>query len=194
MTAGRAAGIFHGARRPRRARIIFPPQFFGTFPFPPPGEAPFGGFNAEHGPQRPRHRKKETQMSASSTEESKRPWIVDFLSTLFLAFCIGIATSVVLAVAVVLMAGEARGADGVQLIETVPLAAPEDEQDTVLIKSETPPSCRERFAGAAPRSEGRTCRAGRDEERGSQRCRSGRGESSLPGCRAAKDSSPRTLS
>lgn len=129
-------------------------------------------------------------MSASSTQESKRPWIVDFLSTLFLAFCIGIATSVVLGAAVVLMAGDARGADGVQLIETVPLL-PSDEQDTLLIKSETPASCRERFAGAAPRNG--ACRAGRDEDR-SERCRPARGESALPECRAVRDSSGRTLS
>lgn len=73
-------------------------------------------------------------MSAPSTQA--RPWIVDFLSTLFLAFCIGIATSVVLGAAVVLMASEARGAEGAQLIETVPMTPSEAQQGTLLFKSD----------------------------------------------------------
>jgi hypothetical protein len=177
-----------------RARAILLPQFFGTFPHASPGEALFEGFNAKHGPQGASSPERDLQMSASSTQERERPWIVDFLSMLFLAFCIGIATSVVLGVAVVLMASEARGADGAQLIETVPLTPSDEEQDTVLIRSETLPPCREGFPGAAPRSGGRTCRADRDEDRGSERCRPGRGESSMPGCPAVRASSPRTLS
>lgn len=72
-------------------------------------------------------------MSASSTKP--RPWIVDFLSTLFLAFCIGIGTSVVLGAAVVLMASEARGAEGVRPIETVPMTAPEAQPGALLLKA-----------------------------------------------------------
>jgi hypothetical protein len=128
-------------------------------------------------------------MSAPSTP--RRPWIVDFLSTLFLAFSIGIATSVVLGAAVVLMAGEARGADGAQLIETVPLE-PSDQPDTVLIDSAAPASCPERSPGAAPASGGRTCDAGRD--RGGERCRPARGEGPRPECRAARDPSARAVS
>ncbi|HMH19241.1 MAG TPA: hypothetical protein VK572_13965 [Burkholderiales bacterium] len=37
-------------------------------------------------------------------------WIVDLLSTLFVAFCIGVGSAVVLGACVILMAGEARGA------------------------------------------------------------------------------------
>lgn len=133
-------------------------------------------------------------MSASSIKQKERPWIVDFLSTLFLAFCIGIATSLVLGAAVVLMAGEARGADGAQLIETVPLTPAEEQQDTVLINSGTPPSCRREFPDAAAPSGGRACDAGRDEDRGGKRCLPERGRRSLPECRAVRDSAARTLS
>jgi hypothetical protein len=41
---------------------------------------------------------------------------VDFLATLLVAFCIGVATALVLATCVMLMTGEARGAAG----ETAP--------------------------------------------------------------------------
>ena len=41
-----------------------------------------------------------------------RPIVVDFLGTLFVTFCIGAATALVLAACVMLMAGEARGAAG----------------------------------------------------------------------------------
>jgi hypothetical protein len=47
-------------------------------------------------------------METASTKP--QPWIVDLLSTLFVAFCIGVASAVVLGACVVLMAGEARGA------------------------------------------------------------------------------------
>ena len=50
-------------------------------------------------------------MEASSSRSRVRPIVVDFLATLFLAFCIGVAAAVVLGVCVMLMAGEARGAD-----------------------------------------------------------------------------------
>jgi len=36
--------------------------------------------------------------------------VVDFLATLFVTFCIGVATALVLAACVMLMAGEAHGA------------------------------------------------------------------------------------
>jgi len=39
-----------------------------------------------------------------------RPIVVDFLGTLFITFCIGVATALVLGACVVLMAAEARGA------------------------------------------------------------------------------------
>jgi hypothetical protein len=41
-----------------------------------------------------------------------RPIVVDLLGTLFVTFCIGAATALVLAACVMLMAGEARGAAG----------------------------------------------------------------------------------
>jgi hypothetical protein len=37
--------------------------------------------------------------------------VVDFLATLFVTFCIGVATALVLGACVVLMAGEAHGAE-----------------------------------------------------------------------------------
>jgi hypothetical protein len=197
MRRGQERAEYSAFRRdPARARpdAILLPQFFGTFPLASPGEAPFEGFNAKHGPQGALSPERDLQMSASSTQERERPWIVDFFSMLLLAFCIGIATSVVLGAAVVLMASEARGAEGAQLIETVPLAPSDEEQDTVLIRSEALPSCRAGFPGASPRSGGRTCRAGRDEDRGGERCAPDRGEIPLPGCPAVRASSPRTMS
>ena len=50
-------------------------------------------------------------MEASSSRSRVRPIVVDFLATLFLTFCIGVAAAVVLGVCVMLMAGEARGAE-----------------------------------------------------------------------------------
>ena len=51
-------------------------------------------------------------MEASNSRSRIRPVVVDFLATLFITFCIGVATAVVLALCVMLMAGEARGAAG----------------------------------------------------------------------------------
>jgi hypothetical protein len=51
-------------------------------------------------------------MQASSGRFRVRPIVVDFLGTLFATFCIGVATALVLAACVMLMAGEARGAAG----------------------------------------------------------------------------------
>jgi len=50
-------------------------------------------------------------MEASSGRSRVRPIVVDFLATLFVTFCIGVAAAVVLGACVVLMAGEARGAE-----------------------------------------------------------------------------------
>ena len=50
-------------------------------------------------------------MEASSGRSRVRPIVVDFLATLFATFCIGVSTALVLAACVMLMAGEARGAD-----------------------------------------------------------------------------------
>lgn len=55
--------------------------------------------------------------------------VVDFLATLFVTFCIGVVTSIVLCACVVLMAGEARGS------ELVPMKATEARQGTLLFRS-----------------------------------------------------------
>jgi len=60
----------------------------------------------------------------------KRPIVVDFLATLFLTFCIGVATSIVLGACVVLMASEARGA------ELAPMKPSEAQQGSLLFKSD----------------------------------------------------------
>ncbi len=49
-------------------------------------------------------------MEASSSRSRVRPIVVDFLATLLVTFCIGIAAAVVLGACAMLMAGEARGA------------------------------------------------------------------------------------
>jgi Ca-activated chloride channel family protein len=61
-----------------------------------------------------------------------RPVVVDFLATLFVTFCIGVGTAVVLAACVVLMAGEARGA---QAIELAPMKVSEAGQGALLFKA-----------------------------------------------------------
>ena len=50
-------------------------------------------------------------MEASSGRSRVRPIVVDFLATLLVTFCIGIAAALVLGACVMLMAGEARGAE-----------------------------------------------------------------------------------
>jgi hypothetical protein len=50
-------------------------------------------------------------MEASRGRSRVRPIVVDFLATLFVTFCIGIAAAVVLGACAMLMAGEARGAE-----------------------------------------------------------------------------------
>jgi len=49
-------------------------------------------------------------MEAASGRTRTRLIVVDFLATLFVTFCIGVATALVLGACVVLMTGEARGA------------------------------------------------------------------------------------
>lgn len=49
-------------------------------------------------------------MEASSGRSRTRLIVVDFLATLFVTFCIGVATAIVLAACVMLMTGDARGA------------------------------------------------------------------------------------
>jgi Ca-activated chloride channel homolog len=62
--------------------------------------------------------------------KSRRPMVVDFLATLFVTFCIGVATSIVLCACVVLMAGAARGS------ELAPMKATEAQQGTLLFRSD----------------------------------------------------------
>jgi Ca-activated chloride channel family protein len=63
-----------------------------------------------------------------------RPVVVDFLATLFVTFCIGVGTAVVLAACVVLMAGDARGAEAPGLAA---MKASEAGQGTLLFKADT---------------------------------------------------------
>jgi hypothetical protein len=49
-------------------------------------------------------------MEAASGRSRTRLIVVDFLATLFVTFCIGVATALVLGACVVLMTGEAHGA------------------------------------------------------------------------------------
>ena len=49
-------------------------------------------------------------MDATSSGSRVRLIVVDFLATLFVTFCIGVATALVLGACVMLMAGEAHGA------------------------------------------------------------------------------------
>ena len=49
-------------------------------------------------------------MEASRSRSRVRLIVVDFLATLFITFCIGVATALVLGACVVLMTGEVRGA------------------------------------------------------------------------------------
>lgn len=65
-------------------------------------------------------------MEASSGRSRVRPIVIDFLGTLFVTFCIGVTTAVVLAACVVLMAGEARGA--AQAGDLAPMRASEAKQ------------------------------------------------------------------
>jgi hypothetical protein len=66
-------------------------------------------------------------MEATSGRFRVRPIVVDFLGTLFVTFCIGVATALVLGACVMLMAGEARGAESGEL---GPMKASEAQQGT----------------------------------------------------------------
>src|SRR5262245_733530 len=68
-------------------------------------------------------------MEASSGRTRVRLIVVDFLATLFVTFCIGVATAVVLAACVMLMTGNAHGASDAR---PVPKAAPASTSDLVL--------------------------------------------------------------
>ena len=74
-------------------------------------------------------------MEASSGRSRVRPIVVDFLGTLFVTFCIGVTTAVVLGACVVLMAGEARGV--APAVELSPMKASEAKQGALLFKSES---------------------------------------------------------
>jgi Ca-activated chloride channel family protein len=71
-------------------------------------------------------------MEASSGRFRVRPIVVDFLATLFITFCIGVATALVLGLCVMLMAGEAHGAAG----ELSPMKTAQAQQGTLLFKSD----------------------------------------------------------
>lgn len=72
-------------------------------------------------------------MEVSSGRSRTRLMVVDFLATLFVTFCIGVGTALVLAACVVLMAGEARGAPPAGPNETRPAqGAPATIADLVL--------------------------------------------------------------
>jgi hypothetical protein len=66
-------------------------------------------------------------MEAASGRSRVRLVVVDFLGTLFVTFCIGVAAALVLGACVVLMAGEARGAAPAKALES---AVPEAERLT----------------------------------------------------------------
>jgi len=74
-------------------------------------------------------------MEASSGRSRVRPIVVDFLGTLFVTFCIGVATALVLGVCVMLMTGEARGA---QPNELTPIKALQAQQGTDVVREGMP--------------------------------------------------------
>lgn len=65
-------------------------------------------------------------MEASSGRSRTRHLVIDFLATLFVTFCIGVITALVLAACVMLMAGDAHGAGA------TPVPAPASTSDLVL--------------------------------------------------------------
>jgi hypothetical protein len=70
-------------------------------------------------------------MEASSGRPRTRLLVIDFLATLFVTFCIGVATALVLAACVMLMTGDAHGAaDARPGPQTAP--APASTSDLVL--------------------------------------------------------------
>ena len=69
-------------------------------------------------------------MEASSGRSRTRLIVVDFLATLFVTFCIGVATAIVLAACVMLMTGDARGAP--EKAPSAPARAPASAADLIL--------------------------------------------------------------
>jgi len=109
------------------------PQFFGNVPFSPHLRARFGRFNDCHGRDWAGKKKEGTRMEASAGRSRMRLLVVDFLATLFVTFCIGTATALVLGACVVLMAGDAHGATKAQPRAVAPAdAAPATTADLVL--------------------------------------------------------------
>jgi hypothetical protein len=83
------------------------------------------------------------------SSKSRRPIIVEFLATLFVTFCIGIATSIVLCACVILMAGEARGAEFMSLNASVAACGiPEEEFHAKVDQLVTTHRLATRYAGA----------------------------------------------
>jgi Ca-activated chloride channel homolog len=72
-------------------------------------------------------------MEAASGKSKVRPIVVDFLATLFITFCIGVAAAIVLGACVLLMAGEARGE--ARSGDLAPMKPSEARQGTLLFKS-----------------------------------------------------------
>jgi hypothetical protein len=66
-------------------------------------------------------------MNAANSRPRTRLLVVDFLATLFVTFCIGVATALVLGMCVMLMAGDAHGAAPAR-----PAPAPATTSDLVL--------------------------------------------------------------
>src|SRR5256885_16289167 len=72
-------------------------------------------------------------MEASSGRSRVPPIVLAFRATLFSPFCIGVTTALVLAACVMLMAGDARGAQADGL---APMRAAEAQQGTLLFRSD----------------------------------------------------------
>jgi hypothetical protein len=81
--------------------IMLLSQFFPTLSAFPPLGARFWSFNGAM---------EEMRMDASAKTRT-RLIVADFLGTLFVTFCIGVTTAIALGACVVLMAGEAHGAE-----------------------------------------------------------------------------------
>src|SRR5947209_20286817 len=109
MLTAPGIGVRRRAYGQHRRESFFCHNFSAVFPFSRIA-APSWGVpiiaTAEHGPDGIR---KEVLMEASSGRSRTRHLAVDFLATLFVTFCIGVVTALVLAACVMLMAGDAHG-------------------------------------------------------------------------------------
>lgn len=65
-------------------------------------------------------------MEASTGRSRTRLLVIDFLATLFVTFCIGVATALVLAACVMLMTGDAHGTAEARPAPTPPPASTSD--------------------------------------------------------------------